>query len=91
MKKLHIKGHYRFMQNGKMLFENDNILTTLGESFFLNRAINNQFEPIQYIVLGTGSIRPKKSDVSLGNMTVKKRVATSVDLKNKKIILIQIA
>lgn len=87
MKTLHIKGHYRFRQNEKILFENDNIITLLGESFFLNRTINNQFEPIQYILLGTASVRPKKTDVGLGNMTVKKRVSTSADLKNKKIIL----
>ena len=87
MMKLNIKGHYCFKQNGNVLFESDNIITLLGESFFLNRTINNQFEPIQYIVLGTASTRPKKSDIGLGNMTVKKRVSTSADLTNKKIIL----
>lgn len=86
MKKL-IKGHYCFRQNERILFENDNIITLLGESFFLNRMINNQFEPIQYIMLGTASVRPKKSDIALGNMTIKKRVSTSADIVNKKIIL----
>lgn len=82
-----IKGHYRFKQNGEILFEGDNLITLLGESFFLNRAINNQFEPIQYIVLGTGSTRPKKTDVELSNLTAKKKVTTSVDLNTKQIIL----
>ena len=82
-----IKGHYCFKQNGEILFEGDNLITLLGESFFLNRAINNQFEPIQYIVLGTGSTRPKKTDIELSNLTAKRKVTTTVDLNTKQIIL----
>ena len=84
---MRIKGQYRFKQNGEILMEGDNLITLLGESFFLNRAINNQFEPIQYIVLGTGSSRPKKSDIELSNLTAKKKVTTSVDLNSKQIVL----
>lgn len=84
---MRIKGHYCFKQNGEIILEGDNLITLLGESFFLNRAINNQFEPIQYIVLGTGSTRPKKTDVGLSNLTAKKKVTTSVDLNAKQIIL----
>ncbi|MBR3213315.1 MAG: hypothetical protein IKF79_02250 [Methanosphaera sp.] len=53
----------------------------------MNRAVNQHFDPIQYIVLGSSNSRPKKSDVNLGNLTVKKQVESSVDLTNKKIIL----
>lgn len=84
---MRIKGHYCFKQDGEILFEGDNLITLLGESFFLNRAINNQFEPIQYIVLGTGSTRPKKTDIELSYLTAKKKVSTSVDLNSKQIIL----
>jgi hypothetical protein len=80
-------GKYCFKQDGKIILEGENLITLLGESFFMNRAINEHFEPIQYILLGSGSARPKKSDVSLGNVTVKKRVSSSVDLINKRIIL----
>ena len=82
-----IHGHYCFKQNDKVILEGDNLITLLGESFFLNRAINNHFNPIQYIVLGSSSTRPKKSDVNLGNLTVKKQVATLADLDLKQIIL----
>ena len=82
-----LKGSYVFKQNDKILLKGENLITLLGESFFMNRAVNQHFEPIQYIVLGTSNARPRKSDVSLGNLTVKKQVVSSVDLINKKIIL----
>jgi len=82
-----IHGSYVFKQKDKILLTGNNIITLLGESFFMNRAVNQHFDPIQYIVLGSSNSRPKKSDVNLGNLTVKKQVESSVDLTNKKIIL----
>lgn len=82
-----LTGRYCFKQKDKIILEGENLITLLGESFFMNRCINDHFEPIQYILLGSSSQRPKKSDVNLGNMTVKKRVNSSVDLINKRIIL----
>lgn len=82
-----LRGHYCFRQNDKIILEGDNLITLLGESFFLNRAINNHFNPIEYILLGSSSARPKKSDMSLGNLTVKKRVTTLADLETKQIVL----
>lgn len=82
-----LRGSYVFKQNGKILLEGNNLITLLGESFFMNRAVNQHFEPIKYILLGSSNARPKKTDVSLGNLTVKKQVTSSVDLTNKKIIL----
>ncbi len=82
-----VHGSYVFKQKDKIILKGDNLITLLGESFFMNRAVNQHFEPIQYIVLGSSNSRPKKSDVGLGNLTVKKQVESSVDLTNKKIIL----
>lgn len=82
-----IHGRYVFKQQDKIILEGNNLITLLGESFFMNRAVNQHFEPIKYIMLGSSNARPKKSDISLGNLTVKKRVTSSVDLSNKKIIL----
>ena len=82
-----IKGSYIFKQKDKIILEGNNLITLLGESFFMNRAVNQHFEPIKYIMLGSSNARPKKSDVNLGNLTVKKQVASSVDLGNKRIIL----
>jgi len=82
-----IHGSYVFKQKDKILLTGNNIITLLGESFFMNRAVNQHFDPIQYIVLGSSNSRPKKSDVNLANLTVKKQVESSVDLTNKKIIL----
>ena len=83
-----IKGHYCFKQNGQIILEGDNLITFLGESFFLNRAINNHFNPIEYIVLGSSNARPKKSDITLGNLTVKKKIVSLIaDLETKQIVL----
>ena len=84
---IELHGSYVFKQKDKVLFKGDNLITLLGESFFMNRAVNEHFGPIQYIMLGSSSTRPKKSDVTLGNLIVKKQVDSSVDLKNKRIIL----
>lgn len=82
-----LRGSYVFKQNNKVILKGNNLITLLGESFFMNRAVNQHFEPIKYILLGSSNARPKKTDVSLGNLTVKKQVNSSVDLTNKKIIL----
>lgn len=82
-----LRGSYVFKQNNKVILKGNNLITLLGESFFMNRAVNQHFEPIKYILLGSSNARPKKTDVSLGNLTVKKQVTSNVDLTNKKIIL----
>ena len=84
---INIKGHYTIKCGEKIIRESDNIITLLGESFFMNRSVNNEFEPIQYIVLGTSSIKANKSDVSLGNETVRKKCVSEVNLNTKQIIL----
>lgn len=84
---MNLCGKYCFKQNDEIILSGENIITLLGESFFLNRAVNNHFEPIQYIMLGSSNSRPRKSDIGLGNLTVKKNVVSSVDLNNKLIVL----
>ena len=63
------------------------MITLLGESFFLNRVINNEFTPIEYLVFGNSSIAAMKSDISLGNETVRKKCVCEVNLETKQIIL----
>ena len=81
-----IKGFYKF-QHGDKIFEGENLITLLGESFFLNRSVNNSFEPIEYILFGNSSIQAKKSDIRLGNETVRKKCSSEVNLDKKQIIL----
>lgn len=85
--KLNIKGKYVFRQNGKVIFKGENIITTLGESFFLNRMINDNFNPIQYLCMGNSPSKPRKSDIRLGNETIRKKCVKDVDLVKKQIIL----
>ena len=81
-----ITGNYT-IKAGNHIIHGHNIITLLGESFFLNRAINSEFNPIKYIVLGNSSIQAKKGDISLGNETVRKRCVCEADLNTKQIVL----
>ena len=83
---MNIKGHYT-IKCGEKIIRGNNLITLLGESFFMNRSVNNEFEPIQYIVLGTSSIKATKSDVNLGNETVRKKCVSEVNLNAKQILL----
>ena len=47
-----------------------NLITLLGESFLMNRLINDRLQPIQYIALGKGTARPQKKDTRLGKQTI---------------------
>ena len=64
-----------------------NLITLLGESFLMNRLINDRLQPIQYIALGKGTARPQKKDTRLGKQTIRKTCNTEVDLTNKQLIL----
>lgn len=83
---MNINGSY-IIKAGRNIIRGNNLITLLGESFFLNRAVNNEFTPISYIVLGNSSIQAIKSDISLGNETVRKKCVCEVDLKTKQILL----
>ncbi len=92
--KINVKGEYVFnipiqtmFLNDELKIRNNNIITRLGEVFFLTRMINDKHDPIQYIVLGNASNKPRKSDISLGNLTIKRKCSKNIDEVNKKIIL----
>lgn len=82
-----LTGSYKISQNNKILCENHNIITLLGESFFLHRAIDGEFNPMKYIVLGDSSIIATKNDLNLGNETVRKLCSRKIDLDKKQIVL----
>ena len=84
---INIKGCYVFKQNGKVILEGNNLITFQGESFFLNRPLNENFNTMKYIVLGNGRNRPRKMDTKLGNETSRKECVRKADLDNKKMLL----
>lgn len=84
---INIKGSYVFRQNGQVILKGTNLITFYGESFFLNRPINNNFNTMKYIVLGNGLNRPRKMNNKLGNETVRKECVKQADLDNKRILL----
>lgn len=92
--KINIKGGYTIsipiqgmFLNSTIEVKNTNIITELGERFFLNRMINDNFNPIQYICLGNVSDKPKKSDIQLGNETIRRKCVKDIDINKKQIVL----
>lgn len=91
---MNIFGKYSFnicftnmFVNMNIEIENNNIITFLGESFFMNRWINDEFKTIKEIVLGKGTVRPDKQDISLSNETVRKNATVKVNLATKTVKL----
>lgn len=91
---MNIKGSYTFNIPLQGMFLNEllqvhksNIITLLGESFFLHRAIDDEYGQIQYICLGNSSNTPQKTDLQLGNETIRKKCAKTVDLDKRQIVL----
>ena len=86
---LNIKGVYTFhihftnmFMNEVLHITNTNLITLKGKSFFLHRLIDNEFEPIKYIVLGKGTARPLETDEELGIETCRKICNTKVYPRN---------
>lgn len=73
--------------NTELIVHGENLITLLGESFFMNRWVNDEFDPICYIKLGKGTSRPVKTDEELGKLTVNKNCSYEVNLTDKKIVL----
>lgn len=85
---MNIIGVYSFKDDeGNIIRTGKNIITTLGEAFFLNRWINEEFNTISHITLGISNKRPNKNDTSLGRETVRKSVQKTVNLSSKTVIL----
>ena len=73
--------------NERLEFTNHNLITQFGESFFLNRWINDAFDPIEYVAVGSGSNQPQKTDLTLGRETSRRKCTCEADLKNKRLVL----
>lgn len=91
---VNIKGDYCFtfmvqtmFINEVIQFKKSNLITYIGEAFFMNRWINDEFTPIQSICLGKGTINPRKSDTKLSMQTIEKKCKMKVDIVNKRVML----
>lgn len=92
--KMNIQGTYTInipittmFLNKTLTLHRHNIITEFGESFFLHRAIDNQFEPIQNILLGNGTTTPRRTNTKLTNQRYSKKPVCTIDNKNKQIKL----
>lgn len=91
---INLHGEYTFtipvqgmFLNTKIEIKGHNLITLLGESFLMNRLINDRLQPISDIALGKGTNRPQKKDTRLGKQTIRKACSSRVDLNNKMLIL----
>lgn len=91
---MQLAGHYKItipvttmFCNKKIEIHRKNIITTMGESFFLHRAIDDEYKPIQYIVLGKSNNHARKNDLTLGRETVRKKCIKRVELDKHRIRL----
>lgn len=88
---MNIKGRYKFtiiLHDGtERIINGTNLITFLGGSFFLNRAINDEHSTMKYLCLGNGTNPASVNDKSLGNETTRKECVKTVDADNHKIIL----
>lgn len=74
-----VKGKYKITQEDHIIVEGENLITFYGESFFLNRCINNTLNPMQYIAIGNGRSVPLKRDEKLGNELLRKTAITTAN------------
>ena len=89
-----VKGSYKIsipiqtmFLNSYLVIKGNNLITTQGDSFFMNRWINNEFDVIKYILLGKATDRPLKTNKKLGKETVRKLCNGKANPKTKKICL----
>ena len=85
-----ITGYYNIIINtndGERRIIRKNLITQFGESFFLNRWINDKFSTIQYIVIGNGTNNPQKTDMTLGNEKYKRKCVCEANIDFKRLIL----
>ena len=89
-----IKGIYYFkipivnmFNNTYIYLKGENLITLLGQSFFLNRCINEEYNTIKYICIGNGTSIPQKTDSKLSNETNRCTVTTNVSDDYRKLIL----
>ena len=87
MNNLNIIGEYLIKHKSNILIKKHNLITFRGESYFLNRLLNDELKPIQYITLGKGTGRPLKGDNNLYKPKLQKEFKSRIDLNNKAIIL----
>ena len=79
-----ITGEYTITA-GEKTYASKNIITLLGESFFLNRMLNNKLNPIEYIVFGNSRNTPERDDMGLGNETVRKKAVKKADIESQSL------
>ena len=85
---INVKGKYKICQNNQIIREGENLITQLGEGFFLNRCVNNETNPMKYIVIGNGDTVPLKTDDRLGNELVRKTASATANLNEISVDLI---
>ena len=83
----YIIGEYTIKANNKTLIHKNNLITTEGEKFILQRLINNRTDYINDIAIGDGGGIANKNDTALNNLKTATNINTTVDTTNKELRL----
>ena len=85
---LEVHGEYTFKdENGKILLHKSNLITNIGEEYFLERWITNTSDILNVVSVGKGSNPPNKNDTDLQLTFARTTPNKSIDYVNNQIIL----
>ena len=84
---MNIRGEYKFIKDNTIIYHDTNLITTYGETVFMNRFINDNYAPLTNILLGKGTSTPKKLDLQLGNETLRKTATKKYNIQKKTVTL----
>ena len=72
--KLKVKGKIEILDdNGKLLYEKDNLVVNAGLSWLCDRMKNDDVTYLDYIAVGTGSTAAAAADIALVTETIRKQ------------------
>ena len=86
MNNYNITGEYWIFQDEKLILHEHNLITSEGENYFLQKAINSRSDVITELWIGTGAVTPNKS-IATTDITNKKSSAVNKKVEDNQIIL----
>lgn len=63
--KINLEGKFQILKNGKVIYEKNNLIVSVGRNFLFDRLKDNSSDYLDYIAVGTGTTAPVLSDIAL--------------------------
>jgi len=77
IEKLKLKGKVQIIENGKIVYEKDNLIVTGGKDLLLSRLVSNSDDYIDYIAVGSDDTAVLSGDSTLGTELDRNQVTTT--------------